>query len=305
MKRLGCLVLLLSLLCFSASAEVRYPIKTAEIHDFADVLSQEAVEALKGFNSALDKTKVKLYVATVHFLDGEDVRTYTQTVFRRWGLGENDLLLLMAVGEDAYYSVAGKRLEGLIPEETRRHMLSTSFETAFMGLDYDGAMAGFIPAFAAAVGKNLNVTVPLPSFYQVPVATTRPAAIPEIPAPPAIPEPPVPIKDLETMIEDFAESMERLGDNFSARREERERALPADTSQATGITPGSIFLLLLIVFLIISPRKNVRDWGTAAGCTSCCGCAPLGWLFGLLGLHEVLNPKRKWKRKWKKMRKHF
>ena len=45
---------------------------------------------------------MRLYLATVDFLDGATLAEYGAGLRDKWDLGEKDLLLLMAAGEDTF-----------------------------------------------------------------------------------------------------------------------------------------------------------------------------------------------------------
>jgi uncharacterized membrane protein YgcG len=72
----------------SAWAAPRYPEKTdLVVSDNAAIFSKDTVDDLNSFHNTLkNDTGVKLWVVTVHFLDGQDVTAFGQEVFRLWNL---------------------------------------------------------------------------------------------------------------------------------------------------------------------------------------------------------------------------
>ena len=98
-----CLMLAALLLCGTALAEPRYPDKTADATDAALLLS---ADTLKDWNELATRVKsatgVRLYLATVDFLDGASLADYGAGLRSKWGLDDDSLLLLMAAGEDAF-----------------------------------------------------------------------------------------------------------------------------------------------------------------------------------------------------------
>jgi Beta-propeller domains of methanol dehydrogenase type len=244
--------------------ERRYPAKADVIADFANVLSKDTISALNEFNTNLkSKTGITLHMATVHFLDGQSVRAFANELFSRWHLAGNDVLLLLAIGEDTFYTAAGSAVDNKFPEASREVLLSDAFRAKYMTLDYDGAIREYIPKLAEVLGKNYNVAIGLPKFFGA-AAVQAPA-----PAKPIL--------------------MEILEDEHIRRTEGRyERVV-----HESGFSVPNLILLVLILLLIFSPRKKVRQFGQMAGCSSCgCGCGPIGWLLALLGIREATRKKR-------------
>ena len=101
--RVLCLMLAALLLCGTALAEPRYPDKTADATDAALLLS---ADTLKDWNELATRVKsatgVRLYLATVDFLDGASLADYGAGLRSKWGLDDDSLLLLMAAGEDTF-----------------------------------------------------------------------------------------------------------------------------------------------------------------------------------------------------------
>lgn len=254
---------LVALLAAGAQAQPRYPEKSGVACDYADVLSAQTVEDVQTFHENLAaKTNVGLYVATVHFLDGQDIKTYAHTLFERWELGEKDLLLLLAVGEDNYYACAGPELAKRFPEASQQVLLSQTLQSEFMAQRYDGAVRSYLPALASALGKQFGVTVKLPRSLASAGATAAPAAAP----------------DWGKAFKDSA--------FFDRAEKEAQRAAQAITREEkrSGISLGKTVLLALILWLIFGSGKGRRG---RRGCG--CGCAPFGWLLAALGLQKLFD----------------
>ena len=92
--RVLCLMLAALLLCGTALAEPRYPDKTADATDAALLLS---ADMLKDWNELATRVKsatgVRLYLATVDFLDGASLADYGAGLRSKWGLDDDSLLL--------------------------------------------------------------------------------------------------------------------------------------------------------------------------------------------------------------------
>ncbi len=159
LKRILCLLAVL-LLTIPAAAEPRYPSKSGVATDAAAVFSISLLEDLRKLDKRLDKADApQLYIATVDFLDGADVESYVNALFSRWNLEDDEMLLLIAVGEEAYAIASGKNVDRLVSQTTQTKLLSGHFREPFMNQQYDAAVAAFVPALALEFSKACGKTI--------------------------------------------------------------------------------------------------------------------------------------------------
>jgi uncharacterized protein len=128
----------------------------AEIYvgDYANVLSEETERYIIEQNQALaGATGAQIVIVTVDFLDGMDIEDYAYTIFNDWGIGDaeknNGLLLLLAIGEENYWAMQGKGLEGVLSSGLLGDYLWEYLEPDFAAGDYD---AGVYKVFQAFLG---------------------------------------------------------------------------------------------------------------------------------------------------------
>lgn len=160
MKRICSLLLLLLVVVSAAAAEPRYPSRTGETTDAAAVLSHTTLEDLRKLDSLLDKADApRLRIATVDFLDGENIDHYADELFEHWSLDDDEILLLMAVGEDKYAFATGEDVPRLLPASTVSKLLTASFEEPFMNQQYDQAIAAFVPVLVREINKVCGESV--------------------------------------------------------------------------------------------------------------------------------------------------
>lgn len=151
---------LLTALCLTGFAEPRYPASSGETTDAAGVISHTTLEDLRTLDRRMDKEDtLRLKIATVDFLDASDVNSYAEALFDRWALDSDDILLLMAVGEDLYAVEAGKDADKLVPPAMMSKLLAAHFEQPFLQQEYDAAIAAFIPALVTEINKADRVSV--------------------------------------------------------------------------------------------------------------------------------------------------
>lgn len=167
MKRILCLLAVLTLLCSAALAEPRYPAQKGIATDGAAVLSVKVLEDLRKLDKRLDKEDMpRLYIVTVDFLDGEDVQIYADTLFDRWDLDDDEMLLLISVGEESYALAAGKNVDRLVSAATQEKLLVATFHEPFMAQQYDVAVAQFVPALVQELNKACGENVKTSDLFR-------------------------------------------------------------------------------------------------------------------------------------------
>ena len=117
-RALGFFLALMMAFCLAVPALAAYPDRPENqyVLDEAGVLSEEIEQEIISQNQTLFQEEgAQIVVAAVDFLDGEDIADYAYSLFNIWGIGSqernNGLLLLLAIGEDNYYAMAGYGIE--------------------------------------------------------------------------------------------------------------------------------------------------------------------------------------------------
>ena len=136
-----------ALVCCLASLVFAYdfPPLSGRVVDQAGVMSapsRSAVEAkLKDLE---DKSGIQLVVATVRSLQGGDVETYANQLFRFWKLGEakknNGVLLLVAPSEHKVRIEVGYGLEGTLTDALSSVIIQSAILPRFKANDFSGGI---------------------------------------------------------------------------------------------------------------------------------------------------------------------
>lgn len=145
MKRQACIVAALALCLASLAFALDFPPLTGRVVDQANILTAQNrtdLEAkLKGLE---DKSSIQLVVATVKSLQGSDIETYTNELFRFWKLGEakknNGALLLIAPAEHKVRIEAGYGLEGTLTDALSSVIISSAIVPRFKTGDFSGGI---------------------------------------------------------------------------------------------------------------------------------------------------------------------
>ncbi len=137
-------VLLLCLVCGLAYA-LDFPPLTGRVVDQAGVIPPTTREALETKLKDLeDKSGIQLVVATVKSLQGGDIETFANQLFRAWKLGEakknNGVLLLVAPAERKVRIEVGYGLEGTLTDALSQVIIASAMVPRFKANDYPGGI---------------------------------------------------------------------------------------------------------------------------------------------------------------------
>ncbi len=141
----GLLALLALLVAAVALAAPKYPELTGRVVDQAGVL-QASTRA--GLTSKLrdleDKSGIQLVVATIRSLEGGDVETYANGLFRYWKLGEakknNGVLFLIAPNDRKMRIEVGYGLEGTLTDALSKVIIASAVTPKFKAGDYNAGV---------------------------------------------------------------------------------------------------------------------------------------------------------------------
>lgn len=124
-----------------AFAAVNYPPLTGRVVDRADIIAPSTKSAIETkLRDLEDKSGIQLVVASVDSLQGLDVETYANGLFRAWKLGEakknNGVLFLVAPNERKMRIEVGYGLEGTLTDALSKIILTSAVAPRFKARDY-------------------------------------------------------------------------------------------------------------------------------------------------------------------------
>ena len=262
MKKILCLLMVLLLLPCMAMAAVRMPQQRGWVTDDADVLSAEAAADIASYAQTVsDETGIRVYTVIVHFLDGMDAQSYANELFALWGLGENDMLLLTAAGEDSVATAMGGRVEERLGRANADNLMytSSSFASLIRTQQYDAAFASYYPALNTLMEKQLDEQISISGLFGAPAQQMLPTAFHS--------------SLWGDVVNDLDDSNILYHDRQLAKDEEED-----------GLTLRG-WIVLIVLFILFSRGKKRRVRHAAHGC----GCSPLSWIFRVLGISFVLD----------------
>jgi uncharacterized protein len=134
------------LLCLvTAALALDFPQLTGRVVDQAGVMTPDSRAVLDTKLKDLeDKSGIQLVVATVKSLQGSDIETYANQLFRTWKLGQaqknNGVLLLVAPAEHKVRIEVGYGLEGTLTDALSSVIISSAIVPRFKANDYSGGI---------------------------------------------------------------------------------------------------------------------------------------------------------------------
>jgi uncharacterized protein len=160
--------LLAALLIGAVLAATNFPALTGRVVDDAHILSPVATADLERKLADLEqKSRIKLVVATVSSLQGEEIEPYANELFRAWKLGEakqnNGVLLLIAPKERRMRIEVGYGLEGTLTDAVSSIIIANAIAPRFKAGDYDGGVTRGVDDIITALTTDSAEWKPKPT----------------------------------------------------------------------------------------------------------------------------------------------
>lgn len=264
MKKLFCILLSLMIFLLPAGAfgAARMPEMRGSINDSADVLSAQTVADLAEFSKLVTQQEnIDLHVVTVHFLDGMEAQAYAEQLFQKWELTGEAMLLVCAAGEDTFATAMGEYAEMVLGRTNADNLLYTSseFGSLFRTQQYDAAMAAYAKGLNTLLEKQTGSGVRMDGLFG---------------------------EKAMTVTEQFdvygGELWREVMDAINETSVDYQTHYIEAEDRENGLTAGGWIVLIILIMIVL--RQNKHDRARRRARRSGCGCSPLGWIVGLLGL---------------------
>jgi len=169
MKKLGTALLALSIALFSfftATAAPVYPQPTSlkYVNDYTSTIDQATVEYIVSVGKELeDKTGAQEVVVVVDSLEGSDIETYANELFRTWGIGQKDkdngLMILISMKDRLWRVEVGTGLEGVVTDIYSARVMDNLATPSFKEGNYSQGIKAAYSAFADSIASEYDVTL--------------------------------------------------------------------------------------------------------------------------------------------------
>ncbi len=143
---------------------------TGYVNDFAGVLSPETKTELESTLAQFHTdTGGDIAVAAVQTLGGDDIESYSNTLFREWGVGKKDsdtgILIVVAIDDRKVRIEVGYGYEGVVPDAYASRIINEVITPRFKEGDYDTGIKDGVSALIAYIkDPNAQLPEPAPSF---------------------------------------------------------------------------------------------------------------------------------------------
>lgn len=129
------------------------------VHDKENLLTASTEDMIEKYNTSWnDKYYAVIAVAAVENIRGWNVEDFVYDLGERWGLGANDMLLLI-VEDDDYYVGLGDNLLSTMTD-TQQSKLQAAIDADYYKGDFDAAVVSFFRQadvfYAQALGQQSN-----------------------------------------------------------------------------------------------------------------------------------------------------
>ena len=145
-----------------------FPPLTGRVVDQANIISAQGRSDLETKLKDLEnKSGIQLVVATVKSLEGSDIETYANELFRNWKLGEakknNGVLLLVAPNEHEVRIEVGYGLEGTLTDALSSVIISSAIVPRFKANDFTGGIERGVDGIISVLSGDTADWQPKPS----------------------------------------------------------------------------------------------------------------------------------------------
>jgi len=136
-----------------------FPELTGRVLDQAGIMSAVTKRDVEAKSKTLEeKSGIQLVVATVKTLEGSDIETYANQLFRVWKLGEakknNGVLLLVAPNEHKVRIEVGYGLEGTLTDALASVIISSAIVPRFKSNDFSGGIERGVDGIIGVLGTD-------------------------------------------------------------------------------------------------------------------------------------------------------
>ncbi len=151
----------LCLLASIALAAFNFPQLAGRVTDQANIISGPAKASIEAkLQNLEDKSGIQLVVATVSSLEGGDIESYANGLFRAWKLGmakkNNGVLFLIAPNERKMRIEVGYGLEGVLTDAVSSVIIRSAVAPRFKAGDFGGGIERGVDAIIEVLSSDTS-----------------------------------------------------------------------------------------------------------------------------------------------------
>lgn len=131
------------------------------VKDGANIISQDTVDYINETNEKMKDYGSQVAVLTLDSLNGRDIESLSNKVFRDWGIGDkkknNGVLLFVSLNDRQVRIEVGYGLEGAINDARAGRIIRNIIRPNFQNKDYDKGIRDAFDSIIYYIGKEYNV----------------------------------------------------------------------------------------------------------------------------------------------------
>ncbi|MCT8976652.1 TPM domain-containing protein [Clostridium sp. CX1] len=134
------------------------------VNDYAAVIDENTKNYIVSIGRELEeKTGAQMTVVVINSLEGSDIESYANKLFRSWGIGQKDkdngLLILLSMQDRKWRIELGRGLEGFITDIYSARVMDNVAKPLFREGKYGEGLKNVYSTFAADIAKENNITL--------------------------------------------------------------------------------------------------------------------------------------------------
>ncbi|QXE21077.1 YgcG family protein [Clostridium sp. 001] len=146
------------------AANIPVPTKLKYINDYVGIVDEDSKNYIVSLGSELEnKTGSQAAVVIISSLEGKDIESYSNELFRSWGIGQkgrdNGLLILLSINDKKWRVEVGRELEGVITDIYSSRVMNSEAVPLFKEKRYGEGLKNAYSVFARDIAKEYNVSL--------------------------------------------------------------------------------------------------------------------------------------------------
>lgn len=158
------LLIIIPLYNIEAKPQDLSPTKLKYVNDYVNIIDDDTKNSIVSIGNELEnKTGAQEVVVIINSLEGRDIESYANELFRTWGIGEKDknngLLILISIKDKKWRVEVGKGLEGTITDIYSVRVMDSEAAPKFKQGDFNTGIKNVYSIFADDIAKSYNVSL--------------------------------------------------------------------------------------------------------------------------------------------------
>lgn len=166
-------LLFIEILPCNANPIFKDPTSNKYINDYVGIVNEEDSKKIVSIGYELErKSGAQAVIVIIDSLEGYDIESYANKLFRTWGIGEKDknngLLILLSMNDKQFRVEVGSGLEGAIPDALSNRVMESLAKPKFSEGNYGLGLLESYSTFCDLIAEEYNITlekslnIPLP-----------------------------------------------------------------------------------------------------------------------------------------------